>query len=118
MNDLVQRLTQEQPIEASLRPEATVAALEAAIARGYVHVLFPNTRGGTELGIRVDPERSDTGSADYTAGTGSVRLVGTLVLDYVRVRFHGTLELPGLRGTGRLEVLEEVEPGQREATAG
>lgn len=117
MNDLVQRLTEEQPIEASLRPERTVENFKAAIDRGYVHCKFVNTRGGTELGIRLDPEASDVDSADYEAGTGTVKIVGTLILDYVRVRFHGTIDLETLEGTGRLEVLEEVEPGYREAEA-
>lgn len=117
MNDLVQRLTEEQPIEASLRPETTLEYFKAAVDRGYVHVKFVNTRGGTELGIRLDEEASDVDGADWDAGTGSVKIVGTLILDYVRVRFHGTLDLETLKGTGRLEILEEVEPGYREAEA-
>jgi hypothetical protein len=111
VNDLVRRLTEEQPIEASLRPDTTVEALRAAVDRGYVHVKFPNTRGGTELGIRLDPERSDLTRADFAAGSGSLTIVGDLTLDYTRVRFHGTLDLPGLKGTGRLEPLADVEPG-------
>ncbi len=39
------------------------------------------------------------------------QLVGTLTLNYVKVRFHGKLDLASLEGRGYLEVLEEVEPG-------
>ena len=105
MNDLVQRLTVEQPIVASLRPEPTVEAFKAAIDRGYVHAKFTETRGGTELGIRLEPE-SDLSGADFASGTGRVTIVGRLVLDYVPVRFHGTIDLATLAGTGRLEPLE------------
>lgn len=107
MNDLVQRLTQEQPIVASMRPEPTLENLRAAIDRGYVYIKFTETRGGTELGIRLDQERSDLTRGDLAQGTGSVHIVGELVLDYVPVRFHGDLDLQTLKGTGRLEILEK-----------
>lgn len=111
MNDLVRRLTEEQPIEASVRPETTVAGFKAAVDRGYVHVKFVNTRGGTELGIPLDPERSDLSGADFDNASGSLHIVGDLTLDYTRVRFHGTVDLANLKGVGRLEPLAEVEPG-------
>lgn len=115
MNELVKRLTKEQEIEASLRPEPTLELFKAAIDRGYVHVKFPNTRGGTELGVRMDTEASDLTGADFEKGTGSVKIVGNLILDYVKVRFHGAIELQTLKGTGYLEPLGEVKPGYREA---
>lgn len=105
MNELVQKLTQEQPVIASLRPEPTLAELKAAVERKYVLIKFTETRGGTELGIRLDPERSDLAAANFDAGTGKIHIVGDLVLDYVPVRFHGDIELASLAGTGRLEVL-------------
>jgi hypothetical protein len=111
MNDLVQRLSHDQPIVASLRPEPTAEAFKAAIDRGYVHVLFTETRGGTELGVRIDPARLDLSSADWERRTGTARLAGELVLDYVRVRCHAAIDLATLAGTGRLEPLGEVEPG-------
>lgn len=115
MNDLVKRLTQEQPVRASLRPEATVEAFKAALDRGYVHVLFTETRGGTELGVRLDPARSDLGGADFEHKTGQVKVAGELVLDYVKVRCHAKIDLATLRGTGWLEILdaptaEDAEP--------
>jgi hypothetical protein len=108
MNDLVQRLTQEQPIIASLRPEATAERLKDAVGRGYVHIKFTETRGGTELGIRLDKEKSDVSGANYETGTGSIHIVGDLTLDYVPVRFHGDIDLASMAGTGRLEVREEA----------
>jgi Core binding factor beta subunit len=111
MNDLVLRLTEEQEIVAVVRPETTVEGFKAAIDRGYVHCKFTQTRGGTELGIRLDPE-SDVTSADYANKTGIVKIVGRLILDYVKVRFHGKIDLSDLKGTGHLEILGEVAPGQ------
>lgn len=108
MNDLVQRLTQEQEIVVSLRPEPTLQAFKAAIDRNYVHCKFTQTRGGTELGIPLDKERSDLSGADFENGTGTVKIVGELTLDYTKVRFHGTIDVASLAGTGHLEPLEDV----------
>src|SRR5262245_42490709 len=105
MNELVQKLTQEQPIIASLRPEPTLEQLKAAVERKYLLIKFTETRGGTELGIRLDPERSDLSAANFETGTGKIHIAGELVLDYVPVRFHGDIELERLAGTGRLEIL-------------
>jgi len=105
MNDLVQRLsTGVHPIEAGLRPERTAAALKDCIDRGYVHVRFTDTRGGTELGVPVDRERSQL-AADFGQGVGQVTIVGDLTLDFVRVRCHAELDLQTLSGSGRLEPL-------------
>jgi hypothetical protein len=110
MNDLVQRLTEEQKIEASLRPEATAEAFKEAVDRGYVHVLFPGTRGGTELGVRLDEAACDLAAADFAAAAGSAHLEGELVLDYVKVRFIGDVDLATLEGRGRLQPVEQSEP--------
>jgi len=106
VSELVQKLTKEQPIIASLRP-TTLEQLEAAVDRKYVPIKFTETRGGTELGIRLDSERSDLSKANFEAGTGIIHIVGELVLDYVPVWFHGDIDLGSLAGTGRLEILPE-----------
>jgi core binding factor beta subunit len=115
MNELVQKLTQEQRIVASMRPENTPALLKAAVDRGYVFIKFTETRGGTELGIRLIRDMSNT-EADYENGTGSIHIVGDLTLDYVPVRFHGDINLATMEGTGRLEIREE-KPAENAAQA-
>lgn len=116
MNELVQKLTQEQPIVASLRPETNLQYLKAAVDRGYVYIKFTETRGGTELGIRLIPEVSDLTKANWESGTGSIHIVGDLVLDYVPVRFHGDVDLASLAGTGRLEIRETPEASEQAAS--
>jgi len=107
MNDLVQRLSEGQhPVEISLRPDRTIQAFKECIDRGWVHVRFTNTRGGTELGVPLDREHSDLSRADFEAGTGAVRVVGQLKLDFVPVRCVAEVELPSMRGLGHLERVE------------
>jgi len=91
----------------SLRPEATVKALQESLDRGYVHIRFTQTRGGTELGIPIDRERSDFSTTDFEAGAGTARIVGELCLDYVSVRCVANIALPPLTGHGHLEPLEQ-----------
>ena len=108
MNELVQRLSQgNHPVETSLRPEKTVAALKESIHRGYVHIKFTQTKGGTDLGVRLDPEESNLKEADFEHEAGKVHLVGNLTLNYVKVRCIADIDLKTLEGSGRLEPIEE-----------
>jgi hypothetical protein len=106
MDELVERLSNgTHPVEVSLRPAKSVEGFKACLERGYVHLLFTGTRGGTELGVRIDAAASNLGGADFAAATGRVTVVGDLVLNYEKVRCHADVELPSLAGTGRLEPL-------------
>ena len=107
MNELVQRLSEgDRPVEASLRPEKTVAALKESINHGYVQIKFTDTQGGTDLGIRLDREASHWGEADFDQQTGRVHLVGNLTLNYVKVQCIAGIELETLEGKGYLKPME------------
>jgi hypothetical protein len=104
MNDLVRRLSEgEHPVEVCIRPESTVKAFKECIDRGYVHIKFTQTRGGTELGVKLDPQACDFSKGDFDRSAGSVRLVGGLTLDYVKVRCIADIDLTMLSGKGHLE---------------
>ncbi len=104
MDELVQRLAQgDQPLNTRRYPSAT--ELQQAIERGYVLVKFTATQGGTELGLRLERDRCDLTHADFAHAVGTVQLVGTLTLNYVKVRGHARIDLATLDGTGQLEIL-------------
>ncbi|HXQ72974.1 MAG TPA: MbtH family NRPS accessory protein [Pyrinomonadaceae bacterium] len=106
---LVDRLSVgDHKIVVSQRPEPTVKALKEAIDNGYVRVKFTETKGGTELGFKVDPEASDLSKANFDEGTGKVRLAGGLTLDYVKVRCIADIDLKTLDGVGHLEKVSEA----------
>jgi uncharacterized protein YbdZ (MbtH family) len=106
-DDLVQRLcTGTHAVEAVMRPEKSAQALKECIDLGYVHIKFVNTRGGTELGVRLDPHATDLGQADFTRPSGQVHLVGGLTLNYVKVRCIADIDLATLSGQGHLELTE------------
>jgi uncharacterized protein YbdZ (MbtH family) len=102
-DDLVNSLLRgEHPITASLRPAMTARILKDRIDSGYVHLKFTATRGGTELGIRLDQEAIDLSQADFENQSGTVHLEGLLTLNFVRVRCLADLDLQTLTGKGRL----------------
>lgn len=104
MSELVRQLSEgDHPVEAGLHPEKTVQALKEGIDRGYVHIKFTDTKGGTELGVRLNQEATDLKEADFDAQTGSVHLQGDLSLDYVKVRCIADIDLDTLTGKGHLE---------------
>ena len=111
MNDLVSRLSQG---EHQVTIGGTLRTLEEVKKRvgemGYVFIKFTETRGGTDLGVRVDKAATDTSNANFEDGTGTIHVEGTLTLDYVKVRCVADIDLATLNGTGHLVVLEEVAP--------
>ncbi len=102
-DDLVSRLSKgRHPVESSLRPERTARALKDRIDLGYVHIKFTETRGGTELGVRLDREATDLSRADFENQVGTVHLEGELTLDYVKVRCIADIDLQSCSGQGHL----------------
>jgi uncharacterized protein YbdZ (MbtH family) len=100
---LVERLSEgHHAVEVSLRPEKTLKLFKEALDRHYIHVKFTQTKGGTEIGFRLDRANSDFSKANFKAGTGKVHLEGNLTLDYVKVKCLADIDLGMLSGTGRL----------------
>jgi uncharacterized protein YbdZ (MbtH family) len=96
----------DHSVEVGLRPEKSVKLFKEAIDRDYVHIKFTDTRGGTELGVRLDRDACDFSKADFESDTGTVHLEGGLTLDYVKVRCAADIELRTLKGTGHLAKVE------------
>ena len=94
------------PVEAGLRPERTLKLFKEGVDRNYVHIKFTATKGGTELGVRLDRDTCDFSKADFEGGTGVVHLEGGLTLDYVKVRCIADINLENLEGSGRLFKVE------------
>lgn len=104
---LVDRLSEgDHHVEVGLRPERTVKLFKEAIDRKYVHIKFTQTRGGTELGLRLDQDTSDFMNADFDNGKGTVHVEGSLSLNYVNVRCIADIDLSTLEGRGRLVRVE------------
>lgn len=108
-DDLVDRLCAgDHRIEVSLRSEKTGQALKEAIDRGYVHIKFVDTKGGTELGVRLNSNLIDIGRADFANRAGTIHLVGGLTLNYVTVQCVADIDLHTMQGQGHLERVESA----------
>ena len=100
---LVDKLCEgDHAVEVGLRPERTVKLFKEAIDRNYVHIKFTATKGGTELGVKLDHEACDFSQADFESGAGTVHVEGKLTLDFVDVRCVADIGLGTLEGKGRL----------------
>jgi Core binding factor beta subunit len=111
MDDLVQRLADGSHKVVVGGPQATLEEFRKRVEdMGYVFIKFTETRGGTDLGVRVDKSATKADQASFENATGSVHVEGTLTLNYVKVRCVADIDLATLQGTGRLVFLEEVHP--------
>ena len=111
MDDLVKRLSEGEHKVAVTRANGQLSELKDMIDRDFVLVKFTETRGGTELGFSLDKSRSDVDSTKLESGSGKVKLVGDLNLNYVDVRCVAEIDLGSLEGTGKLEILESQPTG-------
>ena len=99
----------DHAVELGLRGEKSAKALKEAIDRDYVHIRFTETKGGTELGFRLDRKASDFSAADFENRKGAVHLEGHLTLDYIKVRCVADIDLATLGGRGWLVQTDRVE---------
>jgi hypothetical protein len=111
MDDLVQRLAEgNHPVTVG-GPKPSLEEFQRRVGdMGYVFIKFTDTRGGTDLGVRVDKSATDLNQADFERRTGVAHVEGTLTLNYVKVRCVADIDLETLNGTGHLVALEEVYP--------
>jgi hypothetical protein len=107
MDELTQRLTTEQPVIMG-GSEPTAGELRERVGdMGYVLVKFTETRGGTELGVRLDRDATELGTADFDNATGTVHFEGFLILNDDPVRCIADIDLATLKGTGRLALVDK-----------
>jgi hypothetical protein len=101
MDDLVQHLsTGRHPLVAARANSS--ADLRDSIERGFVLLTFTDTRGGTELNVQLDRQRSVLDRADFVKGQGVVQLVGRLTLNDESVELRAEVDLATLEGEGNL----------------
>ena len=109
MDELVQRLANgEHPVTVG-GPKPSLEEFQKRVGdMGYVFIKFTATRGGTDLGVRVDKAATDLSKANFEQQTGVAHVEGTLTLNYVKVRCVADIDLATLNGSGHLVILEEV----------
>lgn len=111
MDELVSRLsTGEHPVAVGGPRPSLEELKERVTTMGYAFIKFTDTRGGTDLGVRIDKDATDLRQANFEQGSGNAHIEGTLTLNYVKVRCVADIDLATLKGTGHLVALEEVHP--------
>jgi len=110
MSGLVEQLAQGiHPVTLG-GPSPDVAALKQRIEEiGYVFIKFTDTRGGTDLGVRIDMTATDLRQADFDHAQGTVHIEGTLSVDFVSVRCVADIDLATRNGSGHLLILQATQ---------
>lgn len=109
MNELVQRLSEsDHPVTVGGSTPSLEEFKQRIEHMGYVFIKFTDTRGGTDLGIKIDKNSTDLSQADFDRCIGVAHIEGTITLNYVNVRCIANIDLATLNGTGNLVILEEV----------
>ena len=109
MDELVLHLSQGNHPVMVVGPKPSLDEFRKRIEdMGYVFIKFTGTRGGTDLGIRVDKNATDLSQAHFDQAVGIAHVEGTLTLNYVKVRCIADIQLETLNGTGYLVALEEI----------
>jgi len=107
---LVDKLCEmDHPVEVSVKPSGDLKLFKEAIDRQYIHIRFPQTKGGTDLGFRLDQNASDFSAADFENRKGNAHVEGGLTLDYIKVRCVADIDLGTLKGSGRLVKIDTRE---------
>ncbi len=110
MDELTQRLANpDNPVTMGGAQPSLEELRRRVEELGYVLIKFTETRGGTELGVRLDTAASDLSMADFDQGSGTVHVEGTLTLNDDPVRCIADIDLATLNGTGHLVVVDESE---------
>jgi uncharacterized protein YbdZ (MbtH family) len=100
-DDLVAFLSQgDHPVQATAQ---SVEQFIERIKAGYVNIRFTDTRGGTEIGVRLDTASSNPAVPDIGPHKGTVHIAGNLTLNYRPVRLVADVALDTLTGSGRLQ---------------
>lgn len=107
INELVQKLSiGDHKVSMNERGE-TLLEIKERIERGFVHIKFTETKGGTELGINVDKNNSNVDKIDFDKGQGDLHLEGTTTLNYNKVRCIVNIKLETMTGKGYLKIEDD-----------
>ncbi|MEM6846627.1 MAG: hypothetical protein AAF580_00935 [Pseudomonadota bacterium] len=90
-------------------PDKRREDLIRAIGYDLVHVMFPNTTGGTEIGLNLQRALCDPLELpkDVDSGPERLKIVGDLTLDWVPIRVEADFSLQDYKGTATVRKRDE-----------
>lgn len=107
MDELVKKLSAKQHTILFEPRTESLCEIQERLNQGFVSVKFPETNGGTELGVKVDNQLTYLKEGDLNTGKGILKLVGTCELNFQKVRCNADINLETRQGKGYLELLSE-----------
>ena len=105
INELVERLSKGDHELTIGHGNESNEDIKERIKNGFIHLKFINTKGGTELGINVDTQKTKLDEFDSALG-GVFHIEGTTNLNYTKTRCIADINLSTKKGKGRLIILD------------
>lgn len=107
MDNLIMRLSEgEHPVLFESRTE-NLKDIKERIEKGFVFITFTGTKGGTELGIDIEQDRTDISDVDFEKNVGTLKIVGTCNLNYQKIRCIAKIDISTRKGSGYLIPIDE-----------
>jgi hypothetical protein len=107
INALVKKLSEGKHEVVIGHRDESYEEIKQRIEDGYIHIKFTQTKGGTELGINVNLDKTNVGDVDFSKGEGSLHIEGTTNLNYNEVRCISDINIKTRKGKGYLEIEKE-----------
>ena len=106
INELVRKLSEGKHEIIIGHRDESYEEIKQRIEDGYIHIKFTQTKGGTELGINVDLDKTNVEGVDFSKGAGTLHIEGTTNLNYNEVRCISDIDLKTRKGKGYLEIIK------------
>jgi hypothetical protein len=101
MDSLVEKLASKEQKVATNRCKDSLE-LQQHFKRGFILLMFSGTQGGTELGCRLEMESCSSDSVDFEKGSGMLKLVGSLTLNFQPIKIVALIDVARLAGTAEV----------------
>lgn len=103
MDNLVSFLiTRQQPVRAVLKPDETLEEFVACMRRKFINIIFTDTKGDAEIGIRITNASMKT--EEISKNVNSISLQGECSLNFEKINVKISLSLVDFRGVAEVTV--------------
>lgn len=101
MNNLVSFLiSKQQPVKAVLKPDETLDEFVACMRRKFLNILFTDTNGDTEIGIRIT--EASVKAEEINSNVTSISLQGECGLNFEKIKVKISLSLTDFTGVAEV----------------
>ncbi|MBP3325579.1 MAG: hypothetical protein J6L77_04060 [Coprococcus sp.] len=95
-------ISKQQPVRAVLKPDETLDEFVACMKRKFVNLVFTDTKGNTEIGIKI--AESSVKAEEIDDSTETIILRGECGLNFEKIKVKVELSLKDFAGFAEITV--------------